>query len=574
MLRRLGKAPVSALSVSPVWYFIVQVLVALGSAMLLWFFRNGQQVGDSLGIAYYIRSGVDMSNPHHLLYGPIVWVFHRFANIYIDIDVIAIGQLHNIVWALIAVFSLIYLVRHYTASSAFALLSGLVLLVSHQFWQYSTQLEVYIPALGCLALGISLLVRAGSAPLTLSTTIVTIVLMFLSICYHQMGVLFFLPLAGLFYLQWGKVGIRSWFAIILVTGMLTLLAYVVVYLIMYYDEASVMGFVKYCLLYAYSNPDWGTFEHFTKYSELVRIFQNINIAFLAPYWAAKVPVWVTALGFLGICLGNVVVVFRKGQACQLRVLLLGWVAIYFAFLLWWTPGYEFFTMLMWPILLLALFTLFDVAQLLKQNWLPMIAACIMFIGLLWINASTFAHYHHHHDEGYYKAEEVMAYTEPGCVVITNFNIMLNLMYYHHYTDLLESDGLMIEYYHKDSVSEKMKFAGANCVIIEMWYYNPWYAPLGENGFDKPNEWLQMNGNLFNFQRDSLGQLAAMAPFEVVAAEGMIPYLRVDRTTSEAISGYQSFFNKMDSLVAINGQEKDVSYLNWYEQNKHLMQPSR
>jgi hypothetical protein len=558
------------LSSKKLYALFLSILAAL-SASVLWAFSNNQQVGDSLGIAYYVSIGQDISNPHHLLFGPIVWLLYQFIGLFIIIDVLSTGQLHNIAWAVVAIVSLSAIVKHYTQNIWLAFFSGLVLLVSHQFWQYSTQFEVYVPALSCLSLLLLVVVKAGERPIATKTIIITIILLFFSICYHQMGVLFLLPLAVLFYWQWGSAGIKGIIIVSVVTGSICIVAYATVYLVMYGNEPSVAGFMRYCVMYAYSNPDWGTFQHFSKSYEIARIFDNVTGSFLAPYWAAKVPTWAIAAALGVIAVWHTLAVVRKWVATPIRATFLLWLAVYFLFLLWWTPGYEFFVMLVWPILFLLIIMGYDLAVLAaKPTLLPAAFAAILAIGLLKVNANSFKHYHYEHDEGYYKAAEAIDLSKGNCWVITNFNVMLNLMYFHNYHQTIESDGLAIDYYMADSITPEARFDKMDCVLVEMWYYNPWYSPLGENGFTKPEDWLRLNANLFRFETDSNRHLTSTASFDVLQGQGRVPYLLVDRTRTTPIAGYQAFFARMDSLTALHGLEKDVSYLNWYEQHKGLM----
>ena len=386
-----------------------------------------------------------------------------------------------------------------------------------------------------------------------------------------MGVLFVLPLLVLFGLQWGRAGVVAMVRIVVVTGLFCLVAYALVYIMDYAQEPNLAGFAKYCVIYAYSNPDWGTFEHFGKTAEIARIFINIKGAFLAPYWADKITVWVAATGFTAVYFWNAWAAFKRYPAFVLRWVLIVWLAVYFLFLLWWTPGYEFFTMLTWPILLLAIFALIDVTALLKAP-LPAAAISLALLAgmLVYVNGPYFAAYHHQHDEGYEKAAELMRLNPNDCWMNANFNVMLNLKYFHNNHRVIESDGLAIDYYYRNTLPPHSQFMDMDCVLMEMWYYNPWYGPMGENGFSQPEQWLQLTANLFRFQRDESGALVAAAPYQIVTGKDQSPYLLVNRTATFPIAGYAAFFAQMDSLVALRGQEKDKGYLNWYKSNEVLM----
>jgi len=114
-----------------------------------------------------------MFHPHHLLFIPIVhFIFLAVSSLGGPCDAICAAQFHNIMWAIVTVLSCYFAVRHLLVSNLFGVLAGISLLITQGFWMYSTQADVYIPAMGCLALIAAILIVHDNPNLTITKAMI------------------------------------------------------------------------------------------------------------------------------------------------------------------------------------------------------------------------------------------------------------------------------------------------------------------------------------------------------------------------------------------------------------------
>ena len=132
---------------------VIAGVSALGAALLLLALRAAEQSPDALDYAYAARAGRVMLPPHLLLFVPLVRLeLGALALVGRGGVAILAGQIHNVLWAVAALLALQALVRRATGRAGLALGAALLLLFTRGFWVYATQVEVYLPALACLAM--------------------------------------------------------------------------------------------------------------------------------------------------------------------------------------------------------------------------------------------------------------------------------------------------------------------------------------------------------------------------------------------------------------------------------------
>ncbi|MCZ6833605.1 MAG: hypothetical protein O7F11_07655, partial [Acidobacteria bacterium] len=237
-----------------------QTLLAAGlgalTIFLLMAFRTLEQTGDSLTYATAIKTGERLFHPHHLLFSPLArLVFLALQGLGLPVDGILAGQIHNASWAAVAVVVLFYLTRRWTGSMLLATAASLVLLSCQGFLLFASQVEVYVPTLGCAALLLLILDSGGDAPPTPARLAMSIAILSLLIFYHQSNVLFCLPLATFFIWREKKRGLRTSALVIGLAGFLVLTVYIGAYFVQVPDP-SPSGFGRYCLRYALMEQ-WG-----------------------------------------------------------------------------------------------------------------------------------------------------------------------------------------------------------------------------------------------------------------------------------------------------------------------------
>lgn len=381
--------------------------LAAGAAALLLALRAAEQSPDALDYAYAARSGHDLFHPHHLLFAPLVrLVLAALAPFSRGGDAILAGQIHNVAWAVAALLAVRTLVRRAGGSPALASGAALFLLATRGFWVYATQVEVYVPALACLA--VTALLASGSVagaaagapgavtsareapPLGARRTAAAALALALAVLYHQTSALFAAPLAALCVARRGRAGWREAAAIAGGAGALALLAYAAAYAATG-GPRTAADFARWTLSYGFAPvPAWGSLGHFgpNGVAALLRS-QAANFAGVPARWApAVVPLF--GLALLALAAWSAVALARRGggtraaggagdgaasglagragagqsaaAADPLRWCALLWLGVHFAFFLWWLPtDTDFFVISLLPLVLLGALAVGDFA---------------------------------------------------------------------------------------------------------------------------------------------------------------------------------------------------------------------
>lgn len=539
---------------------------------LLFYYRSIQQVADSLGIAYDIAQGSDMTNPHHLLYAPIVYVLQQLLSPVVNVDAITIAQLHNIGWAVLAIAAIYALLKLATGNTLTALGGALLQMFSLLFWQFSTQAEVYVPAIACLLIISALLANHRQLTLQWRSLLPVVLLWVLAVCYHQMAVLYAIPLAWQYRSYAGNRGLFRFAIVASTAGIVTILAYMSVYLHRT-GSFDLVGFMQYCVQYAYSNPDWGTFDHFANMSELQRIVWNMAISYLPQHVVAQIPTSVSTAAVVLFFVVQIILWVKQRDNIALRGSMLLWVLTCFLFLVWWTPGFEFFVMLSPAFTILLVLSLHDLATAFIPRMYPAIQLSLLAIVclLFWLNIKSVNYTHTHADIGYLKANHIQALATDNCLVIANFNVQLNLRYHHQYNNTTESDGIFISTYHKaDSLETFQKLHQTPCILVEVWYINPWYQPLSDNGWSQPIAWLNTFNALFDVRPTGPGQISTRCIDVVAGVEDQKPLYLLKEERCQ-FNDHKQLFSYLDSVMLANNEPKEAVFTDWYEKHTELVE---
>lgn len=306
--------------------------LAAGAAALLLALRAAEQSPDALDYAYAARAGHDLFHPHHLLFAPLVrLVLAALAPFGRGGDAILAGQVHNVAWAVAALLAARALVRRAGGSPALASGAALFLLATRGFWVYATQVEVYVPALACLAVT-ALLASGpptgaagtagdmagarGAPPLGARRAAAAALALALAVLYHQTCALFAAPLAALCVARRGRAGWREAAAIAGGAGALALLAYAAAHAATG-GPRTAADFARWTLSYGFAPvPAWGSADHIgpAGVAALLRS-QAANFAGVPERWApAVVPPFGVAL--LALAAWNAAALARRVGAAR------------------------------------------------------------------------------------------------------------------------------------------------------------------------------------------------------------------------------------------------------------------
>ena len=412
-------------------------LLALVCALLFASVRAAHQTPDSLGYALAAVTGSELFHPHHLLFSPLVRVFW-LALAPFGADGVLAGQVHNLVWAAVAVATTHLAVREFSGSWALGLGAALLLLSFHGFGFQTSQVETYVPATGCAALLLFELVRSHTRAVPLRRGLLAFAIGG-AVLYHQSNVLLAVPLLALAAITRDEARRRGVVTALVIAGVSCLAIYVAAYASTV-EEASVWGFVDFCLRYAISpRPQWGSVAHYSSNGVAAVAEQQLwNVVLLAESLRPTGSV-VLAIGGCALAAWNSFRLWRPGAASEglpdgdgvreLRVFVLCWTMAHFVFFLWWLPGErEFFTLsLLFPIWLSVL-ALVDLRPARRQaaGFAFVAAACVLLPfhvmrSMIPMSATR--------GPAYAAAERLLEAAPAGCTLLTSNAGVRALRYY-------------------------------------------------------------------------------------------------------------------------------------------------
>ncbi len=405
---------------------------AAAVAALLLALRAAEQSPDALDYALAARSGVDLFHPHHLLFSPLVRaVLALLAPFGRGADAILAGQLHNVAWAVAALLALRSLLLRATARGQLANGAALMLLFTRGFWVYATQVEVYLPALGCLAVVTWLIARDGAARPGRRTTLAAGLLFGLAVLYHQTAVLFAAPLAALCVAMGGRAGWRTAAAITATAGALALAAYAGAWLSL--DDGggrTAAGFARWALGYALQPvPAWGTFAHAGPAGLAALLHSQASNVAAVPDGIAPVAAPLTGAALALLAAWHLRAVALRRRARPLRLFALVWLGTHFAFFLWWLPtDTDFFVVSLLPLFILAALAARDLpaSARIAGGMGGVVALAILALGNL---LATVLPMHALHGPDFSVAARLSAVAPPGCAIGTRFGARENLRYH-------------------------------------------------------------------------------------------------------------------------------------------------
>jgi hypothetical protein len=537
--------------------------LAVFTFLLFFLLRSAGQTLDSLAYALSAKTGDEMFHPHHLLYIPFIHVFHLLiSQICRPCNTIFSAQVFNILWAITAVIAIFLVVRKLLDSSLAGLSAALLLLVSQGFWLYSTQVEVYVPALGSLAFLVAIALAHRNVYLTTPQILGAALLWALAVFFHQTNILFVIPLGLFLVMQEGRHGYQTLVKIICLATLLILVGYVIAFF--FTPEAkTLVGFFQFSLNYAVvPDPAWGTLDNVSPRGvQQLLNRQSWNFVTVSPDFE-QVLILSLAISTMAMVGWNLWRVFRHASHAAVRALLLAWLASYFLFFLWWLPRErEFFIVTLFPMIVLAFLTLDDLASRVvfpySRKLIPL-SVIVLAGALLVMNLqSTILPSHASMGSGYRKASNLATIAPPQCVIVNDNLVINNLRYYFNPAQRgVNVRDTLIYFYQSEPLPENRLLSGGDCIIAELKYVDPGYKIRGFNGHKSPSEWFHFMGWLFDFEYDSERRLVSTKGFEVRRS-----YLIILPSRQE-VDGLRQFLALLDRQIDEHSNTKVDSFQKW------------
>jgi hypothetical protein len=551
--RPQSAATEGALRASPRTLYHIYALAAL-MGCVYWVLRALEQTGDSLSYAWSAKTGHELFHPHHLLYSPIVRLLHRLLTwTSVSSDTLLAMQLHNTVWACVAVVAVYLLGRVGRLSPVAATLASWLLATSNGVMTYATQAEVYVPTAACLAILSYLLLRPSQDRWT-PTGMAWLCLWFvLAIGYHQTSVLFVAPLLFVALLRREPGELRGATAVVVVTGLVSLAAYVFAYLATA-GRGGLSGFVRYCLLYAVSDtPAWGTCDNINAVG-LARLLKSQLTCMVSMPAGASPPVLLLT-GLFGLLLVGVI-----AQAIRLWIqeradrstllLMLAWIAAFGGFFLWWLPGEEeFFIGTEIPILILMVAGTAHLQWQFRRRAVQQASAVLVVaLGVLMmahnLSASVLPR-HRTRGPAYARARDIAALWGQGCSVATGNPEIQNLRYHYGIDGGVEIGRPLMQCYATGRAPQGRLRTPGNCLILDLTDIRP-DRFSNPSGFERPREWSLFIRWLFEAEPlDSAGGFTALSMEPAGGSnESALLYLPGQR---QRYSSWRDFLARVDGL---------------------------
>ena len=554
------------------------LLVTLVFAFL-YILRATELTGSAISYAAKIKSGHDLIHPQHLGYMPIIQAFHLVFSDLFKCDIICSGQIHGIIWAVITLVSLYLLLRRLIGSAFGAFLASLFTLVSHNFWIYSTQLEVYVPVLGCLTLLAAILYLRCTTSCRMSNMVILSGLWALSILYHEANVIFIIPLGYYMISTQGKQGWKQVGIISVLSGIVVLSGYVLAFLST--SPVKTVGeFINFTIALAkVPMTDWGSFVPWTKFVIKSVILSEFSVFLVLPEYFrnllepfSKIEILTIAFIIAFILLWNIVQCFRRVPEYKVRVFFLLWFVSYFLFFLKWDPRvHKFFIPTVIPLVVLGSVMLRDMlatSGISKLTRIIAIGAICCFITVTFMSNlySSVLPVRSSFGVPYYEAETINILAPKNCMVYDFGHNVASLGYYfnRNYEKTDSVRRLYSNFYNSATahgLRNDMPFQNEECTFIRLGYLSPHYFHDMTKGYLDSSEWSEFIKWVFGVEYQGEDNSVTYNPFIETSHEGGPSYIVINRSKRVTATTVDELFEKLEYYIDIN-KEKFGNMFPW------------
>jgi hypothetical protein len=496
-------------------------------------------------------------------------LIHVFLPTALACDPICAGMLQSMVWSSVAVVAIYFIARVTLGTISAALSTALLVLVSHGFWVYATQAEVYAAMVGCTFAATAVLFTDRAAGLSGTRVALTSALWALATLYHAASILLFLPFAVYF---WGTQGFRGWRQLMAVSafaGSIVVAAFAGAYAWAGgqwrgHKEWSLSDFFSWILditdrpLTDYgslSNLEPGGFVRtgWSLIKAVTLLPEGLTVSLQSPF--DQLPLAIVGITVIAATLlWNVMKIF-KNDLLMPRLYFMTMLVPNLIFFTWWSPSvHKFFILSAIAMIMLMAFALRDVYHALRRERMrwgfrATVAAAIALIFVF--NLSSVLELRHSRGAFYAEAEVFNSLAPEGCIIYTQAHHVAALEYYlgkHNGANIVRLERDFFRFRRGEPGAVKPFADGEECVLIPLGY-------LSERRFDRmigrflPSAaWRDYIAYVLEVKDAPQGDGVTYSSFELVGQDDGRPDLLVDRRRRASAPSLEAVTGMIESEV--------------------------
>lgn len=333
--------------------------------------------------------------PPHLLHVPALSLLHNLLAPVSSCGTTCSAMLHSMLWAGIAIVS-VFLIGKRLFGLLGALGLAAAVLVSHGFWIFATQAEVYAAGVGASMAASCILLVAPPGPLSSSRRIGVALFWAMAVMYHIVNVLLFLPFLIYLAITRGRDGVWQWLVTSVIAGSIVVACFVGSYL-WSQETLSVHGFFVW-LLEITNRPltEWGTVENWTPFAIAQGAWNQIEALVLWPpahafglsYPWFQAPLAVVVGAILAVSfVWNLLAIANRREHYEERLYFLTLSVVWFLVFTWWDPTvHKFYIHSAVAFVVVLGFTAYDVVRAVASSFARRITAGALAVAIVAVAA--------------------------------------------------------------------------------------------------------------------------------------------------------------------------------------------
>jgi hypothetical protein len=482
--------------------------------------------------------------PPHLMHVPTISLIYNVLSPISSCSPTCAGMLHSMLWAGIAIVSVFVIgKRLFGLSGALALAAAV--LVSHGFWIFATQAEVYAAAVGASMAASCLLLTGPPGPRSALRLTGIALFWAIAVMYHIVNVLLFLPLLVYFLLTQGRHGWWQWLVTSLIAGGIVATCFVGAYL-WSQDALSLQGFLVW-LLEITNRPltEWGTVQNWTPFAIVRGAWNQIEALVLWPpayafdldYPWFQAPLAAVAGSILVLSFAwNVIASRRRGDHFPERLYFLTLCAVWFLVFTWWDPTvHKFYIHSAVAFLFLVGFAVYDAIRAIASPVGRRVAAAVLvgaIGGVAVLNSFSIRELARSKGPFVAEAERLFELAPAGCRIYSVGQHLGPLRTYFGRRDDYFILRLEREFYNVMTGAQARdphRFAGERCTFVMLGWLSPQQFERTMARYLPDHTWADYVAYVLDAQPAPMGRLS-VNPIEIVADGNDARYVVIDRRT--------------------------------------------